>query len=119
MPKHIESKYLLILRQSVQQASKGLDTIERRMFGCDAFFTAGQIYGLIWKEGRIGLKLPDLKLFDEAMSLDDSIPWVAGNRIMSKWVLFPKSIVKRRADLLKWVKRAHLLAQINAGKIQQ
>lgn len=29
----------------------------KRMFGCDAVFADGTIFGLIWKEGRIGLKL--------------------------------------------------------------
>lgn len=117
MVKKVEEKILMALRKSIQEASEDFqDITERRMFGCDAFFTAGQIYGLIWKEGRIGLRLPDPNLFAEAMSLEGSITWVAGNRTMSKWVLLPECIEKQNAEFRKWVKQAYLLARTNIGK---
>ena len=45
---------------------------ERQMFGCDAFFADGVIFGLIWKKGRIGLKLPDVSLYDQLLELGDA-----------------------------------------------
>ena len=56
------------LRVSLDQAAVGLKKVAwRRMFGCDAVFADGTIFGLIWKEGRIGLKLPDAAEFEDAI----------------------------------------------------
>jgi TfoX/Sxy family transcriptional regulator of competence genes len=83
---------------------------QKRMFGCDGFFREGTIFGLIWKEGRIGLKLPEPQAFEEAMALPGSIPWTAGNMTMSQWVLVPESFHQDKATLFGWIRRAHTLA---------
>lgn len=82
----------------------------RRMFGCDAYFAGDQIFGLIWKEGRIGVRLPETAAFDELMALEGAAPWKAGNRTMSAWVLVPEGFHDDPERLRHWVERAHAMA---------
>jgi TfoX/Sxy family transcriptional regulator of competence genes len=82
----------------------------RRMFGCDGFFARDTIFGLIWKTGRIGLRFPEPRAFEEAMSLRGSDPWAAGAKIMSHWVLLPESLHREPSTLHSWAQRAHALA---------
>jgi TfoX/Sxy family transcriptional regulator of competence genes len=79
----------------------------RKMFGCEAFFRDAAIFALIWKEGRIGLKLPVGASFDEAMALPGALPWRAGTMAMSHWVLVPESFHSAPKSLSRWVVRAH------------
>jgi TfoX/Sxy family transcriptional regulator of competence genes len=99
------------LRDLLAQASQGLEGVAiRRMFGCDGFFAGAEIYGLIWKTGRIGLKLTDPAWFEKAMSQKGSVPWTAGTKTMSHWVLMPESLYGDAAALRSWVHEAHRLA---------
>ena len=88
------------------------------MFGCDAFFASGEIYGLIWKTGRIGLKFTDSGAFDELMARPGSEPWKAGPKVMSHWVLVPEEFHDAPDELAKWVRRAHSLA-MSAGSMSK
>jgi|SRR5579862_708684 len=99
------------LKSVLCEASRGLPGVtDRKMFGCHALFANNNIYALVWKTGRIGLRLPDVELFNELMSKGGSEPWTAGNRTMAHWVLVPK-IFERKADLLsRWANAAHHLA---------
>jgi TfoX/Sxy family transcriptional regulator of competence genes len=83
---------------------------ERRMFGCDAFFAADTIFGLIWKAGRIGLKLPDRAHYEELLAMPGAAPWTAGDRTMAHWVLVPPEFHADPARLAPWSKRAHAAA---------
>ena len=80
------------------------------MFGCDGFFAAGRIYALVWKEGRIGLKLVDRDSYEEAMIMKGSDPWTAGTRTMSNWVLLPGGFESDPSELETWVERAYAQA---------
>jgi len=98
------------LRNLLEASCEGLQEVSiRRMFGCDGFFVRDSIFGLIWKTGRIGIKLADPQLFSEAMSLQGSEPWTAGKRVMSRWVLLPESFHQDPSTLRSWVKLAHSL----------
>lgn len=104
------------LRGLLERCCEGLPEVSvRRMFGCDGFFARDTIFGLIWKAGRIGLKLPDPQVFQEAMSLQGSDPWTAGTRVMSQWVLLPVSFHTDPAGLCSWTVRAHTLALTTAA----
>jgi TfoX/Sxy family transcriptional regulator of competence genes len=83
---------------------------KRRMFGCDAFFVGGLIFALIWKTGRIGLKLPSESLFKQLMSASGSTLWVAGNKTMRHWVLIPETFHKNPTLLRQWAGHAYSLA---------
>lgn len=99
------------LWELLQDATEDLPGVtKRKMFGCQAVFAYTNVFGLIWKTGRIGVKIPDPGLFRELMAKTGSAPWTAGDRTMSNWILVPESF-HRRKDLLKeWVTVAHGLA---------
>jgi len=82
----------------------------RRMFGCPAVFVSGQIFGLVWKAGRIGLRLPEPAAFEELMAREGTAPWTAGPKTMSNWVLVPEAFHSDPGTLRAWAERAHQMA---------
>jgi len=102
------------LKEKVEQGSKDLPKVTRKkMFGCDGFFADGNIYGLIWKTGRIGFKLSDPNEFEKLMSEKGSAPWEIGPKVMSNWVFVPESFHNSQTKISKWAKLAHSLALKN------
>src|SRR5438067_1477230 len=100
------------LHDIVEELSDDLPMVaQRRMFGCDGFFADQTIYALIWKTGRIGLKLPNEELFEQLMSMEGADPWTAGDRTISQWVLVPPDLVEDRRSLREWIDRAYNLAR--------
>jgi hypothetical protein len=85
------------------------DVTIRRLFGCRALYRTNAVFALVWKAGRIGVKLPVPARYQELMSLAGTAPWVA-HAVMSHWVLVPKSFHEDSVLLRKWVKIAHGLA---------
>jgi TfoX/Sxy family transcriptional regulator of competence genes len=99
------------LQSVLEKAASDLPGVTwRRMFGCDAVFARGAIFGLVWKLGRIGVRIPDPKTFGELMATPGASPWTAGNKTMSNWVLVPTGFHDDAARLRKWVREAHRLA---------
>jgi len=95
----------------LEAASQGLVGVsKKRMFGCDGLFAGGNIFGLVWKHGRIGVRLPNEIAYAEAMKMSGSSPWVAGTMTMSHWVLLPDAMHGDGLRLGAWVRRAHALA---------
>jgi TfoX/Sxy family transcriptional regulator of competence genes len=96
------------LEQALDAAASGLkETTRKKMFGCYALWAKGNVFAMVWKHGRIGVKLPDQASFDALMKASGSEPWKAGPMTMSHWVLVPKSFHAGRGDLETWVGRAH------------
>jgi len=97
------------LLELLEEGSHGLPGVSpRRMFGCDALFAYGNIYGLIWKEGRIGLRLSEPAAYAELMALPGAEPWtVMEGKKMSHWVLVPESFHDEPEQLASWVRRAY------------
>lgn len=87
------------------------DVIEKKMFGCEAFFTMGTIFALVWKTGRIALKLPALDRYQALASQKGAEPWTAGTKVMSGWILVPPKLEEPRA-LAPWLKEAHAFAGV-------
>jgi TfoX/Sxy family transcriptional regulator of competence genes len=111
-----ESVLLSHLRVLLEDASESLGGVtQRRMFGCDGFFARDNIYGLVWKAGRIGLRLPDAAAFGELASEDGAEPWRAGTMTMSHWLLVPEAFHDDTELLGTWVARAHALAVKTGG----
>ena len=95
----------------LETAAKGLTGVtNKRMFGCDGLFANGNIFGLVWKHGRIGVRLPNEIAYAEAMKMPGSSPWIAGTMTMSHWVLVPDGMHVDPIRLGAWVRRAHALA---------
>lgn len=85
------------------------EVARRRMFGCDALFAQGNIFALIWKTQRIGVRLPDPAAYAEAMARPGAEPWRvdAGVKPMAHWVLLPEGDHEEPEVLATWVARAH------------
>jgi TfoX/Sxy family transcriptional regulator of competence genes len=104
-----------VLQGLLDGAAEGLSAVTtRRMFGCHALFANGTIFGLVWKTGRLGLKIPNDAMFQELIALPGADPWTAGTKTMSHWVLVPVGFHDDRALLEQWVRRAHGLAAVSA-----
>ncbi len=101
---------LLELRSQLEDLTAPLPQVSvRRMFGCDAFLARGAIFALVWREGRIGLKLPDDALpVLRAMSGAD--PWRPRDMVVRQWVLVPESFHDAPNLLEPWVRQAHAAA---------
>ncbi len=95
----------------LEAAAQGLGGVsKKRMFGCDGLFAGSNIFGLVWKHGRVGVRLPNEIAYAEAMKMPGSSPWVAGTMTMSHWVLLPDALHTDGPRLGAWVRRAHALA---------
>ena len=79
------------------------------MFGCHALWVSGNVFALVWKHGRIGVKLPKKDDFNALISQEGAEPWKAGTMTMSHWILVPIGFHKKQKELGKWVKRGHAL----------
>lgn len=96
------------LIELVEASTPGLRDISmRRMFGCDAFFAGDQIFVLLWKTGRIGVKLTDADAYQRLLALPGAEPWQIGEKVMSHWVLVPEEMHDDGEALGPWVRMAH------------
>ncbi|HUM10780.1 MAG TPA: TfoX/Sxy family protein [Myxococcaceae bacterium] len=101
---------LLELRSRLDDLTDGLrDVSVRRMFGCDAFLARGAIFAMVWREGRIGLRLPD-DLLPELRAIPGADPWRHRDMVVRQWVLVPESFHDDLDGLASWVRRAHAAA---------
>ena len=101
---------LLELRSRLDDATASLPHVTvRRMFGCDAFLADGAIFAMVWREGRIGLRLPD-ELLPELRALPGADPWRHRDMVVRQWVLVPESFHDDSDGLLPWVRKAHAAA---------
>lgn len=98
------------LLEVLRTASADLpDVIEKKMFGCEALFTTGGIFALLWKTGRIGLKLTDEKRYAALASQKGAEPWAPGAKVMRGWVLVAPKLEEPKA-LAPWLAEAHAMA---------
>ena len=106
------------LLETLRKAAASLREVEeRKMFGCEALFTSGSIFALVWKTGRIGVKLPDEARFGELSKQKGAEPWKAGPMVMAHWLLVPPSLEDAKR-LAPWVKEAHAMAAAGLGKLK-
>jgi TfoX/Sxy family transcriptional regulator of competence genes len=91
--------------ESVARSLVGVS--RKKMFGCEAFFRDGTIFGLIWKEGRIGLKLVKPESYQALMAIKGSTTWSPGKMTMGHWVLSAERLHDDEALLRHWITKAH------------
>ena len=108
------------LKELVEQSALKLPAVShRKMFGCDARFSRGQIFSLIWKTGRVAVRLPEVKAYADALGLAGAQTWSVAAKLnpMAHWVLLPEGYNDDEEEVEAWVKRAHLLARapVKAG----
>jgi TfoX/Sxy family transcriptional regulator of competence genes len=98
---------LLELRSRLDDLTTGLPQVTvRRMFGCDAFLAGGAIFAMVWREGRIGLRLPD-DLLPDLRALPGADPWRHRDMVVRQWVLVPESFHDDADGLAPWIRKAH------------
>ncbi len=96
------------LEKKINAAAEGLAKVtSRKMFGCHALWADDNVFALVWKKGRLGVKLPDEAKYESLLGLKGSEPWKAGPMTMAHWVLVPESMHSKSAELRKWVTTAH------------
>lgn len=101
---------LLELRAQLEDLTGALPGVtRRRMFGCDAFMANGAIFAMVWREGRIGLRLPD-DLLPELRALPGADPWRHRDMVVRQWVLVPEAFHDDAAGLAPWLIKAHAAA---------
>lgn len=99
------------LKALLDGALAGLENVEpKRLFGCDGWFAGGNIFALVWKEGRLGLRLSDPDLQAEALAQPGAGPWVVDGKPVKHWVLLPTEWHRQGATLRSWGRKAHSLA---------
>jgi TfoX/Sxy family transcriptional regulator of competence genes len=109
------------LEDILNSATDGFPKLtSKKMFGCHALWVDGNVFALVWKHGRIGVKLPEESHYEKLMGLSGAEPWKAGPMKMSHWVLVPESFHSKSSELKKWASQAHeLCSQLekkSAGK---
>ena len=103
----------------LERASEGLGFDRKKLFGCEGLFAEGVIYSLVWKTGRIGVKLTDGADFEALMKQKGADPWTAGPKAMAHWVLVSEAMHEAPGELEVWVRKAHaqaLAAPVRPGK---
>lgn len=102
-----EAAELSRLRAALEGALAPLEGVEpKRLFGCDGYFVGGNIFALVWKEGRLGIRLEDPGSLAEAHALPGSASWEIGSKRMRQWVLLPEDLHSRPSELRRWGRRA-------------
>jgi TfoX/Sxy family transcriptional regulator of competence genes len=101
---------LLELRSRLDDLTADLPQVTvRRMFGCDAFLAGGAIFAMVWREGRIALRLPE-DLLPELRALPGADPWRHRDMVVRQWVLVPEAFHDDTDGLASWVRKAHAAA---------
>jgi len=108
------------LEDLLNNAATGLEKLgSRKMFGCYALWANENVFGLVWKHGRIGVKLPDEKSYRTLLDETGATPWKAGPMTMAHWVLVPEGYHSKPSELKKWIKLAHKLCFDLPAKIPE
>jgi TfoX/Sxy family transcriptional regulator of competence genes len=97
-----------ILRVALNEVVDGLTDIGwKHMFGCGVVFRNGTIFGLIWKDGRIGLKFVDATEFESRMATDGSDRWCPSGWMTKHWILVSKAVASDAQTLKEWAESSH------------
>jgi TfoX/Sxy family transcriptional regulator of competence genes len=119
MPDKASSEELTKLKATLDGALAGLENVEpKRLFGCDGWFAQGNIFALVWKEGRLGYRLSEPLLYAEAMGIPGAEAWAIDGKVMRHWVLLPSAWHRDPAKLKVWGRKAHALASARPEKLK-
>lgn len=107
------STELEFLRERLESAiGARKDVTRKRMFGCEAYFRDDRMFALVWKEGRIAVKLPDEESYAALAKLKGAEAWSPGGKMkMGAWLLVPAAWNEDDDKLRPWVDRAHAQAR--------
>jgi TfoX/Sxy family transcriptional regulator of competence genes len=97
-----------VLNQSALDLKK---VSSKKMFGCHALWANGNIFALVWKEGRIGFKLPDEVFYQKLLGASGADAWMIGPKQMSHWVFVPEAFHSKKVQLKKWAELSYGLCE--------
>lgn len=105
-----EDAELSRLKALFDGALAGLAEVEaKRLFGCDGYFVRGNLFALLWREGRrLGLRLDDQA---ELGAVAGCERWSPNGRGVRRWLLLPPAWHAQPALLKGWCRRAWLGAK--------
>lgn len=96
------------LEDLLNSSTTGLSKVtSKKMFGCHALWADENVFALVWKHGRIGVKLPVDRDYETLMRVSGAEPWKAGPMKMAHWVLVPESFHSKPGEIKKWATKAH------------
>ena len=85
---------LLDMLTLLEESIEDLPQVERgRFFGLNVLTVQGEMFAMVWKNGRIGLRFRDTALNDQVLELEGSEHWVTGGRAMRQWILMVDDFV--------------------------
>jgi|GEM_PF-1534076 hypothetical protein len=100
-------------------ALAGLAGVEaKRLFGCDGYFVGGNIFALVWKEGRLGLRFESGESLAQVHALAGASAWEIGSKRMQQWVLLPLAMHAQPAKLRAWGQEAWSQARQRPEKVR-
>ncbi len=100
----------LELQNKLEATTKDLSKVtSKKMFGCHALWANDNVFALVWKHGRIGVKLPIETEYETLLNVSGAEPWKTGPMKMAHWVLVPESFHNKTTELKKWTTTAHAL----------
>lgn len=101
-------KSIVELEDILNLSAAGLSKVtSKKMFGCHALWAGENVFALVWKHGRIGIKLPADNEYESLMKASGAEPWKAGPMKMAHWVLLPEPFHSKPGEIKKWVAKAH------------
>lgn len=108
-----EDAELSRLKALFDGALAGLEGVEaKRFFGWDAYFVGGNLFAMLWREGRrLGLRLDDAGARAELGAVEGCELWSQGGRGAQSWLLLPEVWHGPGSPLKAWCRRAWLGAR--------
>ncbi len=76
-------------------------------FGLDVLKVQGETFAMVWKEGRVGVKILNKELNAKLVSTKEANHWVTSGKTMSQWVLAPYEYNEDITALKKWLLLAY------------
>lgn len=108
---------LIRLKAALDGALAGLEGVEnKKLFGCDGAFVGGNIFAMVWRDGRLGLRLPDAERQGALLAEPGAEPWLMDGKPVRHWVLLPAAWHNDLARLRRWGREAYGLAQARPAK---
>ncbi|MBL1294618.1 MAG: hypothetical protein COB61_012220 [Thiotrichales bacterium] len=78
-----------------------------KFFGLDVLKVQGETFAMVWKEGRVGVKILNKELNAKLVSTKEANHWVTSGKTMSQWVLAPYEYNEDITALKKWLLLAY------------
>jgi len=105
------NKYLFDL--IINEMSEFPDVQTGKFFGLDVLKFRDRTFSMIWKEGRVGVKILDKELNQKLALTKGANHWVTSGKTMSQWVLAPHEFNEDIISLKKWLVLAYTDASEN------